>query len=170
MSANRPTAAQNPSQSCPKAVVSVSEMARVVMLSRSRFYSLVEQGIFPSPVYLIRSRRPVYTADLQQACLDVRQRGIGFQTGEPVLFYERRVSTPRQASSSPRKTRTAAKTETPITPEVARLLDGLKQLGMTEVKPAEATAAIADCFPDGVEGVEAGAVLAAVFRRLRASG
>jgi len=52
-----------------KAAVSVSEMARIVGLSRSRFYGLVNEGVFPPPVYDLRTRRPFYDLDLQQRCL-----------------------------------------------------------------------------------------------------
>lgn len=157
------------SDSCLKSAVTVSAMARMVSLSRSRFYSLVEQGIFPGPVYLIRTRRPVYTTDLQQTCLNVRQQGIGFVTGEPILFYEPRGSSKGQSISLARKKQSKAKDIVPVLPEFARIIDGLKQLGMSDVKPTDATKAIADCFPDGAVSVEPGAVLAAVYRRLRAS-
>jgi hypothetical protein len=46
-----------------KAVVSVSEMARMVGLSRARFYQLQQAGVFPLPVYDVASRRPVYPQD-----------------------------------------------------------------------------------------------------------
>jgi ACT domain-containing protein len=43
-----------------KSAVSVCEMARLVGLSRSRFYELVEAGVFPSPIYdLVRSCRKI---------------------------------------------------------------------------------------------------------------
>jgi hypothetical protein len=51
-----------------KTVVSVSEMAAMVGLSRARFYQL--QGTaFPIPVYDVATRRPVYTEDMQMVCL-----------------------------------------------------------------------------------------------------
>lgn len=71
------------------AICSVTEMARKLGLSRARLYQLVETGVFPPP---IRSgmRRPFYTPDLQQKCLQIRKTGVGFR-GQPVLFNKRRA-------------------------------------------------------------------------------
>src|SRR5262245_65689935 len=94
-------------QSAPtKAAVSVSEMARMVGLSRARFYQLVEAGVFPAPVYDVSTRRPMYVEELQTACLEVRRRNCGVN-GKPVLFYSRgrRPATPAAKQSKP----TAAK-------------------------------------------------------------
>lgn len=41
MPESRPTSGLSSTESCPRAVVSVSEMARMVRLSRSRFHELV---------------------------------------------------------------------------------------------------------------------------------
>ena len=71
-----------------KAVVTVSEMARMVGLSRSRFYQLVEAGVFPQPVYSVANRRPIYVEEAQKVCLEVRRRNCGVN-GQPVLFYAR---------------------------------------------------------------------------------
>ena len=68
-----------------KSVVSVAEMARMVGLSRGRFYQLVGTA-FPWPVYDIKTRRPYYDAEGQSRCLDVRKRNCGID-GRPVLFY-----------------------------------------------------------------------------------
>ena len=50
------------------AVVSVSDMARKVGLSRSRFYDLVKAGTFPQPVYCIRTRRSMFLTEQQADC------------------------------------------------------------------------------------------------------
>ena len=41
-----------------KAIVTVSEMARMCGLSRARFYQLQKAGVFPAPVY--QDGRPLY--------------------------------------------------------------------------------------------------------------
>ena len=129
----------------------------------------MEQGIFPRPIYLIRTRRPVFNAKMQAACLDVRQRGIGFETGESILFYEPRGSSKGRASISlARKKKPKAKDKTVVDPEIARLIDGLKQLGLKDLKPSAVASAVADCYPDGTDGIEQGAILGSVYRRLRA--
>jgi hypothetical protein len=140
-------------------------MAREVGLSRSRFYSLLEEGVFPQPVYLIRTRRPVYTPDLQEACLEARRRGLGAVSGQPVVFYQRSPGQKPLPKPSRRKSATAAT----MPPLVARLVEGLKQLGVADPKPSAISAAITEAYPDGVGEAESGAVLAAVYRRMRAS-
>ena len=72
-----------------KTVVSVAEMARMTGLSRARFYQLVNDGIFPSPVYDVHTRRPLYSEEMQQVCMEVRKRNCGVN-GKPILFYSPR--------------------------------------------------------------------------------
>ena len=69
-----------------KAVVTVTEMARMVGLSRARFYQLQEEGVFPPPVYDVQTRRPHYTEEQQKVCLEVRRRNWGVND-RPVFFY-----------------------------------------------------------------------------------
>src|SRR5436309_15362530 len=98
-----------------KAVVTVSEMARMCGLSRARFYQLQKAGVFPAPTY--QAGRPVYTEGQQQVCLEVRRRNRGVN-GEPVLFYaRRRVIEPdkRKKRSTPLPARSK---------DVAALVDG----------------------------------------------
>jgi hypothetical protein len=66
--------------------VSVSEMAVLTNLSRSRFYQLIEQGVFPQPVYCVHTKRPYYDAALQFKCIEIKESGIG-ENGKLILFY-----------------------------------------------------------------------------------
>src|ERR1700722_15140195 len=68
-----------------KSVVTVTEMAELCRLSRSRFYDLIEAGVFPKPVLHPSSNRPMYDRDMQEKCLEIRGTGIG-ANGLPVLF------------------------------------------------------------------------------------
>jgi hypothetical protein len=147
-----------------KAVVTVSEMARMVGLSRARFYELVEAGVFPPPVYDVSTRRPMYDEKLQETCLTVRRRNCGVN-GKPVLFYSRghRPSTPAVKPSKPPVAQpkpTAVHTD---------LIDGLSALGLVAT-PAQVGEAVAALYPAGVGGTDRGHVLRAVFLRLKASG
>jgi hypothetical protein len=145
-----------------KAAVTVAEMARMVGLSRARFYQLVAEDVFPPPVYEVRTRRPLYTEDLQRTCLEVRRRNRGVN-GRPVLFYARRVPstalTPTLRRSKPITPRTAE--------DHADLLDGLKSLGLGSATAADVRAAVRSVYPGGVGGVDPGEVLRAVFLHLR---
>ena len=75
-----------------KAAVTVAEMARMVGLSRARFYQLLGTT-FPWPVYDVSTRRPIYVEEQQSICLEVRRRNCGID-GKPVLFYARRNGGP----------------------------------------------------------------------------
>ena len=72
-------------------------MVKMLSLSRARFYQLLEQGIFPQPIYDLRTHRPLYDAKLQMACLEVRETGIG-ANNQYMLFYS-----PRKKDAQSRK-------------------------------------------------------------------
>jgi predicted DNA-binding transcriptional regulator AlpA len=69
-----------------KSVCSTTAMAKKLNLSRSRFYDLKNQGVFPEPINCPGSNHLFYTLELQQQCLQVKQTGMGIN-GQPVLFY-----------------------------------------------------------------------------------
>lgn len=143
-------------QEVTKAVVTVAEMARMIGLSRARFYQLIGTA-FPYPVYDVATRRPCYDEELQKTCFRVKQRNRGVD-GKPVMFYARRAApvTPRPAT----KSRTAAPKRDP-------LVDSIKALGLASVTPAEVQAAVAELFPQGFSGIDQGEVIRAVFLRLK---
>jgi hypothetical protein len=134
-------------------MVSVSEMARQCGLSRSRFYQLVGTA-FPFPVYDTASRRPFYTDELQQVCLEVRQRNCGID-GKPVMFYARRIGKP-----------VLVRRRRPSENAHADLLDDLRALGLTATT-AQITTAVKDLFPEGMVKVDRGEVLRTVFLHLK---
>jgi len=140
-----------------KAVVSKSEMARMVGLSPARFAQLVGTT-FPYPRYDLKTRRPFYTEELQGICLSVRKRNCGID-GKPVLFYSRRpmntvpVRKPKKDATSDDKH--------------ADLMDGLKGLGLVTVTAAEVAEAVTELYPHGMPEGANGAVLRALFLHLR---
>ena len=113
-------------QASSKSAVTVSEMAEMCLLSRSRFYSLLEAGVFPRPVLHPSSKRPMYDLDLQRKCLEIRETGIGMN-GVPVLF-NRKPNRIAQRKSQ----RKVAQDKTPDHPE---LMDALKGLGLERHRP-----------------------------------
>jgi hypothetical protein len=139
-----------------KAAVGVAEMARMVGLSRARFYQLIGTA-FPHPVYSVSTRRPFFHEELQKVCLEVRRRNCGMD-GKPVLFYARRpVSTtvPKKRSANVRNPNT-------------ELLDGLRSLGLPAT-PAQVEAATKALFPSGTSGADPGDVIRRVFIHLKAA-
>ena len=72
-----------------QAVVSLSGMAKTGRPQPPRFHQLMRQGVFPPPVYDVRTRRPHYTEEMQKVCMAVREKNVGVN-GQVVLFYARR--------------------------------------------------------------------------------
>ena len=137
-----------------RAYVSVAEMARMVGLSRARFYQLIGSA-FPHPVYDVSTRRPYFGEEAQELCLEVRRRNCGID-GKPILFYARRPATtamPKKRLPNVRNLNT-------------ELLEGLKGLGLaaTSVQVEAATKAL---FPRGIEHVDQGEVIRSVFIHLQ---
>jgi len=136
-----------------KAVVSVVEMASMVGLSKSRFYALMEAGVFPRPVQ--NGKRPAFDFDLQARCLDIRRTGIGANK-EAVLFNRKHKTTakkPRQSRQQPGN-------------DHAELIEALKSLGLTTTAGA-VQAALDELYPDGHAEIEEGEVIRRVFLQLQ---
>jgi hypothetical protein len=133
-----------------KPAVSVSEMAEMCALSRSRFYSLVIEGVFPQAIKFKSSKRPIYDQKLQQKCLDIRRTCIGLN-GQPLLF-NRRANKERAVK--------AAK------PEHADLLEALNELGLktTSIIVAES---LKRAFPKGINGQDQGIVIRKLFQDIK---
>jgi hypothetical protein len=143
-----------------KAIVTVSEMARMVGLSRARFYQLIRAGVFPAPAY--EKGRPIYVEELQRVCLEVRRRNCG-ANGKPVLFYARyRPSNP--ANPMKRPTPPVAKGKDK---NITALLDGLNSLGLTTATAAQVETVTKELYPTGTDGLDRGEVLRKVFLELR---
>lgn len=141
-----------------RAVVTVSEMARMVRLSRARFYQLQKAGVFPQPVY--DKGRPVYTEEMHQVCLEVRRKNRGVN-GEPVLFYARRrpvEPTRHKKRADPLPARNT---------DIPALLDGLNALGLTTATAAQVVKVTGELFPKGTAGMDQAEVLRAVFLHLK---
>lgn len=151
-------------QSCPagsqivsdSAVVSVMRMAEMCQLSRSRFYDLVDAGVFPQPVQHPSSKRPMYDRQLQDKCLEIRRTGIG-ANGIPVLFNRKPKKT------EPVKPKVA---DRPVKrepdPAIEPLIDALKGLGLTPA-PQVVMEAVRELFPSGITGLDLGDVIRKTF-------
>jgi len=143
-----------------KTVVSVAEMARIVGLSRARFYQLVGEGIFPSPLYSVHTRRPFFSEEMQQVCMDVRKRNCGVN-GKPILFYAARH--PLGVKSIPVK---KPKAEPKQKSQYADLLAGLRALGL-EITAAQVEPVVKELYPAGIQNLDSGEVIRGVFLRMK---
>lgn len=144
-----------------KSAVSVTEMARMVGLSRARFYQLQEAGKFPAPDRDPQSDRPYYSEDGQRICLEVRRRNFGVD-GKPVLFYSRRAESPAPLPTTPT---TSPRSTT--SKELNCLLQGLKALGATKVTKTQAAVALAELYPAGTASAGQEQILRALFLHFR---
>jgi hypothetical protein len=160
MPARQPTEANLP------AVISVSAMAQKCGLSRSRFYDLVKAGIFPSPVYCVRTRRPMFLIEQQLDCLRVKATNIG-ANGQYILFYSA-----RQPSDGPRPQRSPRFGRVTSAPsdEGSDVLAGLRALGMASATSEQVSDALRSCFPDGWQRRDEGEVLRACWQHLQHRG
>ena len=142
-----------------KAAVSVSEMARMVGLSRARFYQLIGTA-FPHPLYDVATRRPVYTEEFQLACLEVRRRNCGID-GKVILFYARRPGTTLSVPKARKKPTSTQKDQH------AEIVEGVKALGLTSVTAAQVESVVTVRYKSGTEGVDQGEVIRTVFLDLK---
>jgi hypothetical protein len=141
-------------------LMSVSEVAANVGLSRQRFHQLMKEGVFPPPVYDIHSPRPHYTEEMLKVCMAVREKNVGIN-GRVVLFYARRLGT------APKKQIRRQRSTTLTRPQKhSGLIEGLRGLGMTTVTGQQVEAALKELYPNGTAGVGDGELLRTVFVHL----
>ena len=144
-------------------IVSISEMARQVGLSRARFNQLIGSA-FPWPLYSLSNHRPFYNEELRNLCLEVRRRNCGVD-GKPILFYAKRIGT-----TPVRKQKKATPPQSPppkVEPGHDDILAGLRSLGLATATMPQVTEAVKELFPGGVNDGNRGQVLRAVFLRLK---
>jgi hypothetical protein len=140
-----------------KHAVTIAEMARMVGLSRSRFYQLIGKA-FPEPSR-DESGKPFYAEEQQQMILDVRRRNCGIN-GKPILFYA-----PRHSAPAPIKKRRPKNIE--IQDGHAAITEGVKALGLPMVTVVQVSETIKQLFPNGIDGITPGEVIKQVFLSLK---
>lgn len=143
-----------------KTVMSCSDVARLVGLSRQRFRQLINSGVFPSPMYDVRTRRPFYTQEMAIQCQDVRRTNMGIN-GQPVLFYARRHSISSPVAKKPR-----VKTNKPKESQHDDLIEDVRALGMTSANATQVDAALRNLYPKGIAHEEYSEVVRNVFLHL----
>lgn len=145
------------------AAASITDVSRMVGLSRARFYQLVKAGVFPPPVYDIRTRRPYFTETMQKICLNIKKHNLG-HNGQPILFYSRRKApfkTPKLRPSARRNKKNKQYEKW------NGIVEGLKSLGLDGVKSAQVEAVICSSYPDGTKDIDEGELLRTCYRKLR---
>lgn len=144
-----------------KSAVSVTEMARMVGLSRARFYQLVKKGTFPVADQDTVSNRPCYLEEKQRQILESRRRNCGCD-GKPILFYSRRTDAGQKRTT----TRPTIEKVKEVVKKYTDLIDGLAALNVT-ASIAQVEPLLKELFPTGTDGLDSGEVIRAVFLRIR---
>ena len=140
-------------------VVSVTEMARMLGMSRSRLYQLIKQGVLLAPIHDVHTKRPFYNSDMIARNLEAKRTNCGIN-GKPMLFYSPRKERPQRASRAQRQHNRSTHTD---------LIEGLKALGV-EATEAAVNSALRTLYPaDRGALVDEGERLREVFRHLRRS-
>ena len=138
-----------------KPIISVSEMAKMLNLSRARLYQLLEIGILPKPLYCERTKRPYFTIELQQQCLEVRETNIG-ANGQYILFYSPRKNTTKKSSRNKSK----------LSPQIIEMTDTLNNMGLS-CSAADVQVTVEELYPDGIDNLDHGVVIREIFRHLK---
>ncbi len=152
-----------------KAVVTVTEMARMCGLSRARFYQLIGEGIFPQPSRNEQTLRPFYDQEQQQQCLLVRRTNRGVN-GKVTIFYgclPKEMLPPSKLPAAKRNLR--GRIISKKDQRIVELRHGLTQLGITNVSDLNIQQALTEIYPDGWEGIQPSEVLRSAFNHLRNS-
>lgn len=153
-----------------KEVVSVSGMARILGLSRSRFYQLMGEGVFPKPSRSKETGRPFFNREQQEQSIEVRRTNRGIN-GRAILFYAMRPATPRPqpARAQPRRRQSSSqptRQQPAHDASISELRYGLTQLGLADVSVQAIRTALADLYPDGHGEVDSSELLRSVFAHL----
>lgn len=128
-------------------------MSEICEFSRSRWYELVEAGIFPPPVMISPLKRPIYDRDLIAKCLEIKKTGVGFN-GQPVVWNRKNQKGVRKPQQKP------------STPHTTEICEAIKALGLnTNVQSV--TEVLLDLYPDGFEGHDRGEVIRNAFLKLQ---
>ena len=138
-----------------KAALSVGEVASLCLLSRSRFAVLVKAGVFAAPVTSPSCKRPFYTQELANKCVEIRRTGIGL-SGQVVLFNQKPTKIPPKLKPS----------SSPAQQAHQEIVEAIKSLGLNVTTDAVG-AAIAKLFPDGIEKVDQGEAIRKLFLHLQ---
>ena len=142
-----------------KSVVSVTEMARMVGLSRARFYQLVKRGTFPVSDLDPLSKRPCYCEEKQRLILEARRRNCGVD-GVPLLFYARRKDSGQlKVATRPSKPKVNRS-------QYAELLGLLQQVKIT-MTAAQVETVVNELYPKGIDGIDPATVIAEIIGRSR---
>jgi hypothetical protein len=133
--------------------MNVSETARLIQMSRSRFTQLVGT-VFPEPKRDDHGH-PFFDRDQQMLIVEIRRRNVGMD-GKPILF---RATGKR--TSAPSRLKTTKPTE-----DHTELLNAVRCLGVLGATKKDVTECVASLFPNG-QRPDQGDLIRRVFLSLK---
>jgi len=141
--------------------ISVSQMAKLLQISRSRFYQLLDAGFFLPPIYDIRTKRPFYSQDMIEKNVQAKSQNLGVN-GEVILFYSPRTN----ILPKPKRAHSTVEMVSNSCPVDVELLESLRALGLENLTEQQVQSALKSCYPNGVDQEE-DEVLRKIFRHLK---
>ena len=145
-------------------ILSITQMANLLDLSRSRFYQLTSEGIFLPPIYSTSNKRPYFTAEIAQRNIAVKRHNLGVN-GKICLFYSSRNNSP---SFTHKKKSGKNKLQNNTTEDKYEdLRQGLGALGLSNISDGQIESALKKSFPQGTENIPEGEILRAVFLSIK---
>lgn len=141
--------------------VSINQLCKLMGVSRSRFYQLLNDKFLLPPIYSLDSKRPFYTRDMAEKNLSVIKNNMGLN-GNVCLFYH----TNRRTGSAmkPTKSKVQKKKTFSESQHHQDLIEGLSCLGLNDIKISQIDAVLKQIYPKGVQNTDEGEVLKAVYR------
>ena len=146
------------------AIISMSQMAKFLQLSRSRLYQLVDAGVLLPPAHLLSNKRPIYTREMVVRNLEVKINNTGIN-GQIVMFYTARA-TPNTLKKVNTKSEVKIQKKEPKNKYLSFIND-LESLGLEDISAESVESALSDCFPDIIPDLEDDETLISVFRYLK---
>ena len=143
------------------AIISMSQMARFLQLSRSRLYQLIDAGILLPPAHLLSNKRPIYTKEMALRNMDVKFNNVGIN-GQIVMFYSARNVVNKLNGNSKSRPKIPNSNK-----NYKVLIEELECLGLDDVKTEQIDDAITDIFPDGTKNANQDEILTTVFRYIK---
>ena len=140
----------------------MTQMAKLLNLSRSRFYQLISEGVLLSPVYSLDKRRPFYTDEMASRNIEVKRTNIGVNK-QICIFYSAKNKT---TNTTPSKTRMKAKKQS-FQSRHDDLIDALEGLGLENITNNQIDTALSESFPDGIDNVENDEILKMLFLSIK---
>jgi len=143
--------------------VNVSTMAKMLCISRSRLYQLIEEGVLLKPLHIEKSKRPLYSREMIIKNLEVKRNNVGIN-GTIIMFYAQRS---RPNTKPVAKLLKKSSKKQAGKKEYKSLIDDLETLGLSNISAANVESALSECFPNGTEEVTEDETLTSVFRHLK---